>query len=90
MGQKDDQIKFNAKVSLLNLALALGMDLKIQYVFDKNCISNEPIVSVNDMESLALNINEVEKISFDFKVNKIIISKSVEYDGMHNFNFSEN
>ena len=84
MGRKEDQIKRAAKTSLLIFAQTLSKDLGMESIFEEAC-TDAPIVSENGMHIIPVDFNKVERISFDFKTNEVIFSKSHLVDNAPKF-----
>ena len=84
MGRKEDQIKHAAKVALVTLAQKLSYDLGMKPTFDEACVDG-PVISKNGMSTVPVDINNVERISFDFKTNEVILSKSHLVDNAPKF-----
>ena len=84
MGRKEDQIKRAAKIALLTFAQKLNNDLGMNSTFDEACVDG-PVISKNGMATIPVDINNVERISFDFKTNEIIFSKSHLVDNAPKF-----
>ena len=84
MGRKEDQIKRAAKVALFTFAQKLSNDLGMEPTFDEACVDG-PVISKNGMSTIPVDINNVERISFDFKTNEIIFSKSHLVDNAPKF-----
>ena len=84
MGRKEDQIKHAAKVALVTFAQKLSNDLGMEPTFDKACVDG-PVISKNGMSTIPVDINNVERISFDFKTNEVIVSKSHLVDNAPKF-----
>ena len=76
MGRKKDQIKRAAKTSLVIFAQTLSNDLDMESIFEEACI---------DRLAISLDIDNVERISFDFKTNEITFSKSHLVDNAPKF-----
>ena len=76
MGRKKDQIKRAAKTSLVIFAQTLNKDLNMESIFEEDCI---------DRLSISVDINNIERISFDFKTNEVILSKSHLVDNAPKF-----
>ena len=84
MGRKEDQIKHAAKVALVTFAQKLSNDLGMKPTFDEACVDG-PVISENGMSTVPVDINNVERISFDFKTNEVIFSKSHLVDNAPKF-----
>ena len=84
MGRKEDQIKRAAKVALFTFAQMLSNDLGMEPTFEEDCVDG-PVISKNGMSTIPVDINNVERISFDFKTNEIIFSKSHLVDNVSKF-----
>ena len=84
MGRKEDQIKHAAKTSLVIFAQNLSNDLDMESIFEEGCI-DEPIISKNGMATIPIDVNNIERISFDFKTNEITFSKSHLIDNASKF-----
>ena len=84
MGRKEDQIKHAAKVALVTFAQKLSNDLGMESTFEEAC-TDAPIISENGMATIPVDINNVERISFDFKTNEVIFSKSHLVDNAPKF-----
>ena len=84
MGRKEDQIKYAAKVALVAFAQELCNNLGMKPTFDEACVDG-PVISKNGMSTIPVDINNVERISFDFKTNEIIFSKSHLVDNAPKF-----
>ena len=84
MGRKEDQIKHAAKVALVTFAQKLSYDLGMKPTFDEACVDG-PVISKNGMSTVPVDINNVERISFDFKTNEVIVSKSHLVDNAPKF-----
>ena len=84
MGRKEDQIKHAAKVALVTFAQKLSNDLGMKPIFDEACVDG-PVISENGMATIPVDINNVERISFDFKTNEVIFSKSHLVDNAPKF-----
>ena len=84
MGRKEDQIKRAAKIALLTFAQKLSNDLGMKSTFDEACVDG-PVISKNGMSTIPVDVNNVERISFDFKTNEIIFSKSHLVDNAPKF-----
>ena len=76
MGRKKDQIKRAAKTSLVIFAQTLSHDLDMESIFEEACI---------DRLAISVDIDNVERISFDFKTNEITFSKSHLVDNAPKF-----
>lgn len=76
MGRKKDQIKRAAKTSLVIFAQTLSHDLDMESIFEESCI---------DRLAISVDIDNVERISFDFKTNEITFSKSHLVDNAPKF-----
>ena len=76
MGRKKDQIKRAAKTSLAIFAQTLSHDLDMESIFEESCI---------DRLAISVDIDNVERISFDFKTNEITFSKSHLVDNAPKF-----
>ena len=84
MERKEDQIKRAAKVALFTFAQKLSADLGMEPTFEEDCIDG-PVISKNGMATIPVDIDNVERISFDFKTNEIIFSKSHLVDNAPKF-----
>ena len=84
MGRKKDQIKRAAKTSLVIFAQTLSNDLDMESIFEEGYI-DEPIISKNGMATIPIDVNNIERISFDFKTNEITFSKSHLVDNAPKF-----
>jgi hypothetical protein len=84
MGRKEDQIKHAAKITLFIFAQKLSEDLGMEPTFEEAC-TDAPVISKNGMSTIPVDINNVERISFDFKTNEIIFSKSHLVDNAPKF-----
>ena len=84
MGRKEDQIKHAAKVALVTFAQKLSNDLGMESTFEEAC-TDAPVISENGMATIPVDINNVERISFDFKTNEVIFSKSHLVDNAPKF-----
>ena len=84
MGRKEDQIKRAAKIALLTFAQKLNNDLGMNSTFEKDCI-DAPVISENDKYVIPVDVDNVERISFDFQTNEIIFSKSHLVDNAPKF-----
>lgn len=84
MGQKKDQIKRAAKTSLVIFAQTLNKDLDMESIFEEDCVDG-PVISIGDMLKIPVDINNIERISFDFKTNEITFSKSHLVDNAPKF-----
>lgn len=76
MGRKKDQIKRAAKTSLVIFAQTLSNDLDMESIFEEACI---------DRLAISVDIDNIERISFDFKTNEITFSKSHLVDNAPKF-----
>ena len=76
MGRKKDQIKRAAKTSLVIFAQTLSHDLDMESIFEEACI---------DRLAISVDIDNIERISFDFKTNEITFSKSHLVDNAPKF-----
>lgn len=76
MGRKKDQIKRAAKTSLVIFAQTLSHDLDMESIFEEACI---------DGLAIFVDIDNIERISFDFKTNEITFSKSHLIDNASKF-----
>ena len=76
MGRKKDQIKRAAKTSLVIFAQTLSNDLDMESIFEEACI---------DRPAMSVDIDNIERISFDFKTNEITFSKSHLVDNAPKF-----
>lgn len=84
MGRKEDQIKRAAKIALLTFAQKLNADLGTESTFEEDCVDG-PVISKNGIATIPVDVNNVERISFDFKTNEIIFSKSHLVDNAPKF-----
>ena len=84
MGRKKDQIKRAAKVALVTFAQMLSNDLGMEPTFEEDCVDG-PAISKNGMATIPVDINNVERISFDFQTNEITFSKSHLVDNAPKF-----
>ena len=84
MWRKEDQIKRAAKVALFTLAQKLSNDLGMEPTFEEDCVDG-PVISKNGMATIPVDVDNVERISFDFKTNEIIFSKSHLVDNAPKF-----
>lgn len=84
MGRKEDQIKHAAKIALFAFAQTLSEDLGMEPTFEEAC-TDAPVISENGMATIPVDIDNVERISFDFKTNEIIFSKSHLVDNAPKF-----
>ena len=76
MKQRKDKTVKCAKTALIVFTQTISRDLDMYVRFDESCINEEPIISANGMTTIPINLDEVERITFDFKTNEIIFSKS--------------
>ena len=85
MGRKKDLFKVRAaKTSLLIFAQTLSKDLGMEPTFEEDCV-DAPTISENGMATIPVDVDNVERISFDFKTNEIIFSKSHLVDNAPKF-----
>lgn len=84
MGRKEDQIKRAAKIALLTFAQKLNNDLGMNSTFEEDCVDG-PIISKGDTCAIPVDINNVERISFNFQTNEITFSKSHLVDNAPKF-----
>ena len=79
MKQKKDKIVKCAKTALIVFTQTVSRDLDM-YVrldeVDESRVNEEPIISANDITTIPINLDEIERVTFDFKTNEIIFSKS--------------
>lgn len=76
MKQKKDKTVKSAKTALVIFTQTLSKDLDMYVRFDESCVNEEPIISANGITTIPINLDEIERITFDFKTNEIIFSKS--------------
>ena len=76
MRQKKDKIVKGAKTALIVFTQTLSKDLDMYVRVDESCANEEPIISANGMTTIPINLNDIERITFDFKTNEIVFSKS--------------
>ena len=84
MGQKEDQIKRSDKTALLIFAQNLSKAIRMEPTFEEDCI-DAPVISENGIPTIPVDLNNIERISFDFKTNEIIFSKSHIVDNAPKF-----
>ena len=76
MKQKKDKTVKCAKTALIVFTQTVSRELDMYVRVDESCVNEEPIISANGITTLPINLDEIERITFDFKTNEIIFSKS--------------
>ena len=76
MKQRKDKTVKCAKTALIVFTQTVSRELDMYVRVDESCVNEEPIISTNGIIIIPINLNEIERITFDFKTNEIIFSKS--------------
>ena len=72
MKQRKDKTVKCAETALIVFTQTLSKDLDMYVRVDESCANEAPIISANGITTIPINLDEIERITFDFKTNKKI------------------